>query len=77
MELLRADGIEPVLMLDDVFAELDAARRRHLVEFTASAQQLLITAAVADDIPDGVGGRTLNIDTVTDDTGRHSLISTP
>lgn len=77
VELLRADGIEPVLMLDDVFAELDAARRRHLVEFTASAQQLLITAAVADDIPDGVGGRTLNIDTVTDDTGRHSLISTP
>lgn len=77
VELLRADGIEPVLMLDDVFAELDAARRRHLVEFTASAQQLLITAAVADDIPDGVGGRTLNIGTVTDDTGRHSLISTP
>ncbi|GAB05777.1 DNA replication/repair protein RecF [Gordonia amarae] len=76
VELLRADGIEPVIMLDDVFAELDAARRRQLVEFTASAQQLLITAAVAEDIPDGLGGRTLDIDTVTDDTGRYSRITT-
>lgn len=77
VELLRADGIEPVIMLDDVFAELDAARRRQLVEYTASAQQLLITAAVAEDIPDGLGGRTLDIDTVTDDAGRYSRITTP
>lgn len=76
VELLRADGIEPVIMLDDVFAELDTARRRQLVEFTASAHQLLITAAVAEDIPDGLGGRTLDIDIVTDDAGRSSRLIT-
>ena len=62
VELVRAEGIEPVIMLDDVFAELDAARRRKLVEFTAGAEQLLITAAVAEDIPDGIGGRRIGVD---------------
>jgi DNA replication and repair protein RecF len=49
--LLRSDGDDPVLMLDDVFAELDAGRRERLAELTASAEQVLVTAAVAADVP--------------------------
>lgn len=44
------DG-EPVLVLDDVFAELDARRRDRLAELVADAGQVIITAAVADDVP--------------------------
>ena len=50
-ELLRNEGGEPVLILDDVFAELDTARRRALAEVAAGAEQVLVTAAVAEDIP--------------------------
>jgi DNA replication and repair protein RecF len=50
-ELLRSDGEDPVLMLDDVFAELDAGRRARLAELTASAEQVLVTAAVRADVP--------------------------
>lgn len=54
--LLRDDDVEPVLVLDDVFAELDARRRRALAEVARSAEQVLITAAVAEDVPDGLSG---------------------
>lgn len=50
-DLLRSDGGEPVLILDDVFAELDDSRRDSLAELVASAEQVLITAAVAGDVP--------------------------
>jgi DNA replication and repair protein RecF len=50
-ELLRAEGSDPVLLLDDVFAELDSARRAALAAAAASAEQVLVTAAVVDDIP--------------------------
>ncbi|GAA2891314.1 DNA replication/repair protein RecF [Streptosporangium fragile] len=50
-DLLRADGGDPVLILDDVFAELDSKRRRRLAEMVAPAEQVLITAAVPDDVP--------------------------
>ncbi|MFU8851271.1 DNA replication/repair protein RecF [Micromonospora sp. SL1-18] len=50
-DLLRADGIEPVLVLDDVFAELDAGRRERLAELVGPASQLLVTCAVDDDVP--------------------------
>ncbi|MEV4082359.1 DNA replication/repair protein RecF [Nonomuraea fuscirosea] len=57
-DLLRADGGDPVLILDDVFSELDSQRRRRLAEIVAPAEQVLITAAVADDVPgELVGGR--------------------
>src|SRR5699024_5756961 len=46
----------PVLILDDVFAELDAARRARLVEMTRDAEQLIITAAVSADIPPQLTG---------------------
>jgi DNA replication and repair protein RecF len=55
-ELLRAEGIEPVLALDDVFAELDTGRRDRLAELVGGAEQLLITCAVAADIPATLGG---------------------
>ena len=54
-DLLRAPDIgeaeDPVLILDDVFAELDAGRREQLAEMIIGAEQVLITAAVADDVP--------------------------
>lgn len=49
--LLVQDGVEPVLILDDVFAELDAKRRERLVHVAEEAEQVLITAAVGDDLP--------------------------
>ena len=49
------DG-EPVLILDDVFASLDEQRRRALARMVAGAQQVLLTAAVDDDIPDELAG---------------------
>jgi len=56
-ELLRAEAIEPVLILDDVFAELDATRRDRLAGSVAGAEQTLITAAVPDDVPSSLRGR--------------------
>ena len=50
-ELMAADGAEPVLVLDDVFAELDTARRGRLAKLAGRAEQVLVTAAVADDVP--------------------------
>ena len=55
-ELLRADGGEPVLVLDDVFAELDTGRRDRLAELVAGAEQVLVTAAVPDDVPEALAG---------------------
>jgi len=55
--LLRADGIEPVLILDDVFAALDATRRSRLAGGVLGADQVLVTAAVAEDLPDSLQGR--------------------
>jgi len=55
-ELLRADGEDPVLMLDDVFAELDAGRRERLAELASAAEQVLVTAAVAADVPARLAG---------------------
>ncbi|MDO4784084.1 MAG: DNA replication/repair protein RecF [Propionibacteriaceae bacterium] len=56
-QLLRADGIEAVLVLDDVFAELDTTRRERLAEAISSAEQVLVTAAVGADVPDFLAGQ--------------------
>ncbi len=56
-ELLRADDREPVLLLDDVFAELDSQRRTRLAELVAPAEQVLVTAAVEGDVPAELAGR--------------------
>jgi DNA replication and repair protein RecF len=50
------DGSDPILVLDDVFAELDSRRRRALAERAERVEQVLITAAVADDVPQRLHG---------------------
>jgi DNA replication and repair protein RecF len=63
-DLLRSDGTaggEPVLVLDDVFAELDVARRQRLADLVASAEQVLVTAAVEADVPEQLVGRRLHV----------------
>ncbi len=55
-DLLRADGDDPILILDDVFAELDGERRAQLAELVAGAEQVLVTAAVDDDVPEKLAG---------------------
>ncbi|MGH3971201.1 MAG: DNA replication/repair protein RecF, partial [Mycobacterium sp.] len=72
-ELLRSEGGDPVLLLDDVFAELDTARRQALAA-AASAEQVLVTAAVADDIPRDWDARRMTITLHDDDNGRVSAV---
>ena len=55
-DLLKADGDDPVLVLDDVFAELDTDRRDRLAASVSAAEQVLVTAAVPADIPDSLDG---------------------
>ncbi len=55
-DLLRSGGEDPVLLLDDVFAELDGGRRDRLAALVSGAEQVLITAAVPDDVPGRLAG---------------------
>ncbi len=55
-DLLRAGREDPVLILDDVFAELDAGRRDRLAALVATAEQVLVTAAVPADVPEILTG---------------------
>jgi DNA replication and repair protein RecF len=61
-DLLRSDGAEPVLVLDDVFAELDDSRREQLAELVAPAEQVLVTAAVAADVPAVLSGARFDVE---------------
>jgi DNA replication and repair protein RecF len=63
-DLLTGDGTaggEPVLILDDVFAELDTTRRARLAELVAGAEQVLVTAAVAADVPELLVGDRVDV----------------
>jgi DNA replication and repair protein RecF len=60
-DLLRAAGDDPILILDDVFAELDVDRRDRLAELVAGAEQVLVTAAVPDDVPVALAGARLDV----------------
>jgi DNA replication and repair protein RecF len=73
-ELLRAEGSDPVLLLDDVFAELDTARREALAAAAASAEQVLVTAAVLDDIPRDWDAERVSITLTDDDSGPASAV---
>ena len=73
-ELLRTEGSEPVLILDDVFAELDSARRQALAGVAAGAEQVLVTAAVGEDIPDDWDATRIGIALRDDDSGRASTV---
>jgi len=55
-ELLRQGGDDPVLLLDDVFAELDSGRRERLATLASDAEQVIVTAAVAQDVPPVLAG---------------------
>jgi DNA replication and repair protein RecF len=75
-ELLRAEGGDPVLLLDDVFAELDSARREALAAAVASAEQVLVTAAVLDDVPRDWDAKRVTIALYDGDSGPVSAVQT-
>jgi DNA replication and repair protein RecF len=61
---LCSDGgaeAEPVLILDDVFAELDVGRRERLAQLVARAEQVIVTAAVAQDVPEALTGARVEV----------------
>jgi DNA replication and repair protein RecF len=60
-DLLRSGGDDPVLMLDDVFAELDGGRRDSLAGLVAGAEQVLVTAAVPADVPALLAGQRFEV----------------
>jgi DNA replication and repair protein RecF len=60
-DLLREAGDDPILILDDVFAELDAQRRDRLAAMVADAEQVLVTAAVPADVPAALAGARLSV----------------
>lgn len=57
----RTGGSAPILILDDVFAELDVHRRRKLAAIVSGAEQVLVTAAVDADIPEELSGRRVKV----------------
>ena len=75
-ELLRSDGTDPVLLLDDVFAELDSARRQALAKVAGSAEQVLVTAAVPEDLPADWNVRRVEVTMRDADGGRVSEVIT-
>lgn len=64
MQLLREETRtgDPILILDDVFAELDAGRRSRLAELVADNEQVLITAAVAEDVPELLNAKKFKVE---------------
>jgi DNA replication and repair protein RecF len=60
-DVLKTDGIEPILILDDVFAELDVMRRATIIELTKNAPQVFITAAVESDVPTELTGARFHV----------------
>lgn len=75
LEMFRADGIEPVLLLDDVFAELDRHRRAALATVAVDVEQVLVTAAVGEDVPDALRGVRHDVVMTGEGSGRHSEIT--
>lgn len=55
-QLLKEEGNRPILILDDVFSELDEARREKLVQLAEEAEQTFITVAVESDLPKNLNG---------------------
>jgi DNA replication and repair protein RecF len=52
--LTTLDGRPPLLLLDDVFSELDPARRSHLVRRIAELPQAFVTTTTLDDLDPGL-----------------------
>ena len=60
-DALRDGGEDPVLLLDDVFAELDTGRRERLASLVVGAEQVLVTAAVPADVPGALHGARFDV----------------
>ncbi|BAD54845.1 DNA replication/repair protein RecF [Nocardia farcinica] len=75
-DLLRSTSAEPVLLLDDVFAELDRRRRTALAAVAADAEQVLITAAVPEDVPAELSATPIRVATAGEAGHRTSHIVT-
>ncbi|MBF6188300.1 MULTISPECIES: DNA replication/repair protein RecF [Nocardia] len=75
-DLLRSTSAEPVLLLDDVFAELDRRRRTALAAVAADAEQVLITAAVPEDVPAELSATPIKVETAGEAGHRTSHIVT-
>jgi DNA replication and repair protein RecF len=60
-QLLRSGGAEPVLLLDDVFAELDTRRRARLADVALAAEQVVVSAAVLADVPAELHGARFDV----------------
>lgn len=79
--LLREEGPDPILVLDDVFSELDRHRREALVGIAREAEQVLITSAVGEELPESLtdGGFAEHVVTVRDlpGGGRESVLDAP
>jgi DNA replication and repair protein RecF len=60
--LLAAEGEEPVLLLDDVFAELDQRRRGQVAEVANAAEQALVTAAMAEGLAPGLRATVFHVE---------------
>jgi DNA replication and repair protein RecF len=73
-DLLRSTGSDPVLLLDDVFAELDRRRRSALAAVAAGAEQVLITAAVPEDVPPELEANPIRVETVGEADRRTSRV---
>ncbi|MEV6068275.1 DNA replication/repair protein RecF [Nocardia sp. NPDC052001] len=74
-ELLRTAGTDPVLILDDVFAELDRRRRTALAAVAAEAEQVFITAAVVEDVPPELEATPMRVETTGEADSRTSRIA--
>ena len=72
--LLADEGEDPILILDDVFAELDSLRRERLAAIAAEAEQVFVTAAVGEDLPAALAGATYLVEpgVIAEDRGAES-----
>ncbi|OZG50543.1 recombination protein RecF [Pseudoscardovia radai] len=64
----RMPGGSPILILDDVFSQLDATRRARIVDFAASCDQTIITVAAPGDVPEGIDARLVDVAAVKEES---------
>ncbi|MBP7880820.1 DNA replication/repair protein RecF [Schaalia sp. JY-X169] len=74
LELLRLDGDYPVLILDDVFAELDVSRRQGLLSQMKQVEQVLVTVAVEADVPQELHAQRISISRSGDGTSQVEVL---
>lgn len=77
LELLKLDDDSPVLVLDDVFAELDSSRRSGLLDQIADVEQVLVTVAVGTDVPEELHATRFRVFRDEDGFSQVSLIPDP